>query len=529
MKKSAILLATLLIAVTAITSNSAEKLTLEDCIRLARQNNPAIYASKYASTSASYKKKAAVATFLPVFKAEYAHTWLDEIPTFQIPAQPGMTIPGGTQNVTIDLSSIGMPPVTVPVTFPDTKIPGSGPTQLPAGDDEQDSLTISVTQPLFAGGAIWQGYNLAKLQEKIAALQADDTNQEITYRTRTTFYNVLKAREFVRVAEKAVEMGESLRKRAKAFFDVGMIAKNDYLEAEVNVAQFQQNLTTARTGYDLARTGLGLLIGRPEGELVEVEGELRVATVELSLEECIQNGLHDRPDVRIAQMQVEMSQRAVKLEGSQLVPQVALVGQYQHSTGSFTSDTDIMSLTIGATWTFWEWGRKYHNIRSAQYTSKAAEENLRLTKDTAILEIKEAYLKIEQALKNIATAVASLSSAAENLRVVQARYDQQMATSFDVLKAQTLFTQAQTNEISARADYLIAMAELDRAMGYVTGPIETTPQPTGVTQPTGAAEPASTTEPASTAEPAGTTGEDNSDEPAEPGESDDNGEPAGSI
>ena len=496
MRKPAFLLSALLLGITAIISNSAEKLTLDDCVKLARQTHPAIHAARYSGTSASYKKKAAVANFLPVFQAEYRHTWLDERPTFQIPAQPGMTIPGGTQNVTIDLSSIGMPPVSVPVTTPDTVVPGSKPQQLPAGDDEQDNLTITVTQPLFTGGAIWQGYNLAKLQEKAALLQAEDADGEITYQTRSTFYGVLKAREFVKVAEKAVEMGESLRKRAKAFFDVGMIAKNDFLEAEVNVAQFKQNLNTARTTYDLARTGLGLLIGRPEGDLVEVEGELKIVKLESSLDECIQNGLRDRPDVRIAQIQSEMAKRAVKLEESKTMPQVALIGQYQHGKGSFSSDEDVMSLSIGATWTFWEWGKKYHNIRSSQYTAKAADENLRFVRDKAIFEIKQAFIKIQQARVNIDTATASLSSAEENLRVVQARYDQQMATSFDVLKAQTLLSQSQTNEIGARADYITAMAELDRAMGFNPSLAVADDSP-GLAEPPGSIAPPDKIEPAS--------------------------------
>ncbi len=446
-------------------ANDRKALTLDDCIRLARRNNPAIHAAGHNRWAAVYKKKAAVANFLPVFNAEYSHTWLDERPTFEIPAQPGMTIPGGSQDITIDLSSIGLPPMTVPVEFPDVTTPDIPAQQLPAGEGEIDNLTISVTQPLFTGGLIWQGYKLTKLQEKMAMLQAADAGYEITYRTRTTFYGVLKAREFVRVAEKAVEMGESLRKRAQDFYEVGMIAKNQLLEAEVNLAQMQQNLTTARTSYDLARTGLGILIGKNETELVEVQGELEVATIELSLEDCVQNGLRDRPDVRIAQIQNEMARRAVKLERASWVPHVALIGTYTRETGSFSSDEEILSLTIGATWTFWEWGKKYYNVRSSKAMSRAASENLRMVRDMAILGIKQAYLKILQAHANVNTARASLSSAEENLRVVQARFDQQMETSFDVLKAQTLLTQAETNEISAMADYMTAKAELDRAMG----------------------------------------------------------------
>jgi len=466
MRKAALVLLTLLLSAMFVSADSSRKpLTLGDCITLASRRNPAIRAARYSQRAAKYKRKAAASSFLPVFKAEYAHTWLDERPTFEIPEQPGMTIPGGTQDITIDMSAIGMPPVTVPVTFPDMNTPRIPAQQLPAGEDEIDSLTISVTQPLFAGGAIWQGYRLAKLQERVARLQAVNAYQQITHRTRTTFYGVLKARQFVRVAKKAVEMGESLKKRAQDFFEVGMIAKNQLLEAEVNLAQMRQNFTTARTSYDLARTGLGLLIGWEDKKLMEVKGELDLTTLEFELDECIQAGLRDRPDIRIAQVQSEMARRAVKLERSNWVPQIALIGTYKHETGSFSSDEDILSITIGAKWTFWEWGKKYYNVRSSKIQARAASENYRMVRDLAILEIKQAYIKILQARANMTTASAVLSSGEENLRVVQARFDQQMATSFDVLKAQTLLTQAETNVISSTADYATARAELDNAMG----------------------------------------------------------------
>jgi outer membrane protein TolC len=51
------------------------------------------------------------------------------------------------------------------------------------------------------------------------------------------------------------------------------------------------------------------------------------------------------------------------------------------------------------------------------------------------------------------------------LRINQALYQEQMATSTQVLDAQTLLVQALTNYTNALADYNIAQARLVRAMG----------------------------------------------------------------
>jgi len=470
MRRTLLLTMVVFSAVAVARAVSPEKLDLGECVERARRNHPAIKAAMHSGESATYDRKAAAANFLPAFKAEYQHTWLDERPTFEIPAQPGMTIPGSTQNVTLDLTGLGLGVVTVPVTLPDMTTPPTPAMELPAGEDEIETVTVSMTQPLFTGGKIWQGYKISKLQEKAAKLKLADAYSQITFQTRKTFYDVLKAREFARVAEEAVEMGEALGKRARDFYEVGMISRNQVLEAEVRLAEFRQNLTTAKTSYDLARTGLGLLIGYEGAGLPMVEGELEYVTFEADLDECIRTGLADRPDIKTARLQAEMADRATMVNYADWMPDVALVGTYKHETGSFSSDEDSLSLTLGAQWTFWQFGKKYHQIRSASSMAKAAGENLRMRQDQAVLEIKQAYIRIKQADANLHTARASLDNAGENLRVVQARFGQQMATSFDVLKAQTMFTEAETRVVGALADYMTARADLDRAMGVINPP-----------------------------------------------------------
>ncbi len=59
----------------------------------------------------------------------------------------------------------------------------------------------------------------------------------------------------------------------------------------------------------------------------------------------------------------------------------------------------------------------------------------------------------------------SIEQAEENLRMNEERYKYQVATATDVLDAVVLLAQARVNYVSALADFNIAKAALDRAMG----------------------------------------------------------------
>jgi outer membrane protein TolC len=88
--------------------------------------------------------------------------------------------------------------------------------------------------------------------------------------------------------------------------------------------------------------------------------------------------------------------------------------------------------------------------------------------DTINLQVKQAYLRTKEAEQNIATVEQAVEQAKENLRITEEQYKEQVATQTDVLVAQTLLTQTETNFTNALFDFKIAKAFLLRAIGQET-------------------------------------------------------------
>ena len=63
-----------------------------------------------------------------------------------------------------------------------------------------------------------------------------------------------------------------------------------------------------------------------------------------------------------------------------------------------------------------------------------------------------------------------MSQARENFRITRERFKEQMATTTDVLDAQTLLSRTMTNYYNALYDYKISRAALLRAVGQETIP-----------------------------------------------------------
>jgi len=58
-----------------------------------------------------------------------------------------------------------------------------------------------------------------------------------------------------------------------------------------------------------------------------------------------------------------------------------------------------------------------------------------------------------------------IEQANENFRITQERFKERVATSTDVLDAQTLLTRAKAQYANSLGDFNISYANLDRAMG----------------------------------------------------------------
>ncbi|HBF42551.1 MAG TPA: transporter, partial [Desulfobacteraceae bacterium] len=98
-----------------------------------------------------------------------------------------------------------------------------------------------------------------------------------------------------------------------------------------------------------------------------------------------------------------------------------------------------------------------------------AKNILNEIKDNIRLEVKNSYLYLRDVEKYIHVTRTAIVQAEENFRMNEERYKQQVATSTNLLDAQTLLTQAKSSYFNSLSEYNIAKARLERTMGVGTG------------------------------------------------------------
>jgi len=279
----------------------------------------------------------------------------------------------------------------------------------------------------------------------------------------------LRADKFVDVAKQAVKQFEAQLEVSKAFFEVGIIPKNDLLQAEVRLANTRQDLVRAENDLALAKSSFNILLRRDINEPLNVVDILEYKPSALRLEDSLQEAMRERPEIKNAGLKVDQAKESVKIAKSGFFPTVSLAGNYSRSSDQYDLHSDLESerwtVQALATLTIFDWGKTAYRVGESKVRVTQAEDSKTQVIEGIILEVKQDYLNLLTAEKNIEVSEKAIEQAEENLRMNEERYKYQVATATDVLDAVTLIAQARVNYYSALSDFNIAKAKLDRAMG----------------------------------------------------------------
>ncbi len=433
----AILLVIMLIFCTAKFSFSQEKLTLtlEKSISLALSQNPYHLAAGERLETARAQLREAVSGFLPSLNSEGLHTLTEklfilEFPSF-IPGEP-------TQEIALDFTK-----------------------------DYQFSFNFSL--PLFTSGRLRSGYKQAKYN-LLSTEEAVRQSRHITvFNAKKAFYGYLLAKDFVQVAEEAVDVAEKHLENVKSLYKVGMASKFDLLRSEVEVANLKPQLIRARNNLKIAELSLKTLLGLELSQPIEIDGHLAYEPFEPDLEESVSEAMQKRPEIGQLRYQKQMASQGLKLAHASNLPSIALSATYNFWADklNFKKDTWQSFYSINLVFTIPIFNGFATSARVAQ--SKAMIKELDFNQkgliDSIKFEVRQAILRIEEARESLLSQEKNVEQAQESLRIAELNFSEGLATTLDISSAQAALSQAKTNYSQALYDYVISLAELDKAMG----------------------------------------------------------------
>lgn len=438
--RNLVISATVLFLCVPMSARAAEPLTMEESISIALKNSLVINIAKEGTKGAEARRREAFTGFLPRFNTTYNYTRLNDEPHFFFP---------------------GFPPL----------VPAEN---ISTGTINNYNWVIEARQPVFAGGGILFNYQANRIAENASQVEETARSQDVIQDVKIAYFNILRSQRLRDTARQSVEMLAAHRDVAENFYRVGLIPKNDLLQAEVELANGKQSLVKAQNAVELAKSRFNTVLKRELLSPTEVVDMLDYKPLNQSFEDCLGIARRERPELKISALRAEQAGRLVRVAQSEYFPSINLVGQYARFgdtaslSGTEFRDRETWQIMAVASWNFWEWGKTKYRVDAGRASENQALDQTKELNDQIALEIKNAYLVSQEAESQIAVSQKVIEQAEENFRISEARYKERVARSTEVIDAQTLLTRAKSEYANALADYNIAFVRLQRAMGVIS-------------------------------------------------------------
>lgn len=205
--------------------------------------------------------------------------------------------------------------------------------------DVQTSLFVSFSQSLLSGFGVAVNHRnivIAKNNRKIADLAFAQQAITTTTNTVTAYWELVYARENVKVQQQAVAVSEKLYNDNKKQLEIGTMAPLDVTRAEAQLATDRQNLIVAQTVQLQDEQTLKNAITKnpldPKIVNIEIVPTDKPGSPEQieapSFEEAVKEAFAKRPDLREQEYNLKNAAIDVKATRNALLPTATLTGQY---------------------------------------------------------------------------------------------------------------------------------------------------------------------------------------------------------
>ncbi|PXY45527.1 TolC family protein [Flavobacterium hydrophilum] len=429
--------------------------TLEECVRYALDNNITIKLSELDVKNAAIDKKDAFGNYLPSVNGNAQHSW-----------------------------NIGRN--TNPITNANT-----------TETTQYTQLGVSAGVDIYKGLQNQNIYRRTKLSIIASQYQLVKMQEDVSLNVANAFLEILFNKENLKVRKEQLAIDEKRFTRSEEMVNAGTIPRGDLFDLKATVATDKQNIIVAENTLLISKLSLAQLLQLKDFTNFDVVDDTNVKDengILLQNPVDIYNKAKEiRTDLKIAQTNLEIAEKNVVIAKGAYQP--TLSGFYGFNTRAGYSDQvkfdeNNIPYTTGPDPVFQQFSdNKGHNfglqlnvpifngfsVRNNVERNKVSLEKSKIDLEQKSLDLQRnvytAFTDAKGALNAYESSTVTLEARQQSYNYAKEKYDVGLMNSFDFTQAQTLLTNAQSDVIRAKYDYMFKIKILEFYFGIPIVPI----------------------------------------------------------
>ncbi len=386
-------------------------ISLEEALKLAKENNKEIQSQRFLVNRAKYDLEADKNLYFPEFYVTYKYSHQTQ-----------------TQKINLPL--------------------GFG--TFSSSQKDYQNFSIGARLNLFDGGARSAKVDISRKQIDIELSLLKEKEEDVLLDVIDAYLDVLSAKALVEVYKRQEEAVRFARDRAKAFYEQGLVAITDVLQAQVRLSEVQRDVIKAQGLYNVALSRLSQLIGINVDKIEPINVDPQIEELEFYTRQAISN----RDILKVYRYKVQQIKNLQEIDKSNFLPKVFLQGEYVYTDQNPTiKPKGFGIISIGFTLNFQGLESYYRRLSHTEEEKKLTTDLLDI-QDKIKLNMEKFYQDLITSKEELKVAQDALNFAQQFYKLVQEQYENQIVGMLELLDAQASLTRAQKNKELAYYEYL---------------------------------------------------------------------------
>ncbi|MGB7970416.1 MAG: TolC family protein [Candidatus Deferrimicrobiaceae bacterium] len=341
----------------------------------------------------------------------------------------------------------------------------------------QPQVSLSLSQPVLRGFGkeiTEKDITIAGYAKASSLLQWRSVAISKVADTRDAYFALVKARENLTTRRSSLAVAKEIHAGNQARVKAGVLASVELLDSEFGVAQREQDLLVAEKNVKDASDSLSVLIQYGVGSELVPADSIPVEPMEVSEQEEMAIALRNRPDLQDAKVGLQTEEFRTKVARNEMLPAVSLTGSAGLG-GLAPGYGDALDELKSGNSPFWSIGvtlafplgndAAKADLAAGLLQERQADTRIRSLTESIRLDVRSALRALDTSMRQVGAAQKGVVLGEARLASFLKRGKVGLATTTDILQAESDLTSSRETLTAARAAYQGAQTLLWKATG----------------------------------------------------------------
>lgn len=325
-----------------------------------------------------------------------------------------------------------------------------------------NGLSLNVSQPVYAGGAITAQIDMARLGAEAAHLSTELERDNLRMSLTEWYLNLYKYSNLRTVVENNIDRARKVLAEMQARYEQGVALRNDITRYELLVADLELQLTKINNLLDVINHELVTVAGLPEGTIVVPDNSIieRLPSAAANEAWWQQEAADNAPSLRLARTQVDISRASERLAHSERLPHINLQagwtidGPILVEVPPINRNLSYWFVGVGISYNISSIYKGNRKVARSKAATRAAIDRSEVADQNVSLNVRADHIRYLEAFEELRTQQKSVELAQRNYDTTFRRYSEGMALITDMLDASNSQLDAEQRLINARINII---------------------------------------------------------------------------